>query len=42
MEKEIEKIIKSAGCVEEVWETVEERFGDEGLNYLYQIKYELI
>lgn len=39
MKKEIEAIIKEAACEEEVWVTVDEMFGDAGVNYLFEIGY---
>ena len=42
MEKRIKEIIKTSACPEEVWVRVEEEFGDAGMCYLYEIKFELI
>ncbi len=39
MEKSIQKIIKESACNEEVWVTVDEQFGDDGINYLFSINF---
>ncbi len=39
IKKEVKKIIKESACNEEVWVTVEEMFGDEGINILFEIGY---
>lgn len=37
MKKAIKKIIKESACYEEIWYTVDEQFGDDGINMLEEI-----
>ncbi|MBQ6223439.1 MAG: hypothetical protein IJJ44_12575 [Solobacterium sp.] len=37
MNKAIMKIIKESACYEEIWVTVDEKFGDDGINVLEAI-----
>ena len=37
--KEIEKIIAESACNEEVWITVDEMFGDAGMNILFEMNF---
>ena len=39
MKKKINKIISESACNEEVWVTVEEMFGDAGMNILFEMNF---